>query len=90
MDLTIGCSSYNSPSVFFNGYIDEIRITKGLARYTSNFTPSSTAFSNADGSSELPANPSIGDTVYTDSAVYFYSSSNTWKRYAITPTTITP
>ena len=29
---------------WFHGYMDEIRITKGLARYTSNFTPATSAF----------------------------------------------
>jgi hypothetical protein len=29
-----------------NGYLDEIRITKGVARYTSNYTPSAVAFPN--------------------------------------------
>lgn len=32
---------------YFDGYIDEVRITKGVARYVANFTPPASPFPNA-------------------------------------------
>jgi hypothetical protein len=45
--LAIG--GYYNTSYLYQGYLDELRITKGYARYTGNFTPSTTAFSNTGG-----------------------------------------
>jgi hypothetical protein len=42
--LTSGVESYGE---FFSGYIDELRVTKGIGRYTAAFTPPSTPFQGA-------------------------------------------
>jgi len=40
--LTVG--AYGSGSGAFDGWIDEIRVSKGVARWTSNFTPSTSEY----------------------------------------------
>jgi len=87
----IGKNATNNSSHHLNGYVDEVRVTKGLGRYTSNFTPSTSAFANADGSDQLSANATaVGDTIYSSDGIYACSSTSplTWKKYASTPTTI--
>lgn len=59
---TMSVTTYDSNNVFgignrtsgtafpFNGWIDELRVSKGIARWTSNFTPPTEAYSDAGGS----------------------------------------
>lgn len=45
--VRIGRWDYNANNEDFNGYIDDLRITKGVARYTANFAPPTAPFPDA-------------------------------------------
>lgn len=46
-DSTISFGSRTNTGNIVNGWVDEVRITKGVARYTAAFTPPAAAFPNA-------------------------------------------
>ena len=65
--LTI--AGYLGTNKFINGWIDEFRISKGIARWTSNFTPPTSEHSNDDYTVLLlHMNGTDGSQVFTDDA----------------------
>ena len=76
----LGIGAYGSSTQTWNGYIDEFRITKGIARYTGNFTLPTTAFYNTASTTNLDPyfnqvstllhmDGTSGSTAFTDSSV---------------------
>lgn len=64
--LYIGTLPGNTGGYYFTGYIDDLRITSGVARYLSNFVPPVAAFSNSAAvvpNLSLPASPTTGASV---------------------------
>ena len=59
--LDIGTGNFNTTDHFV-GYLDEVRITKGVARYTADFTPQTREFYPGDSVSDLTSNDI--DSVY--------------------------
>ena len=74
--VNIGGSGVNpgTPDPRMTGYIDDVRITKGLARYTSNFTPPAAAFADNTAQDVLLLH---GDTNFNDSSPVGATLTNT-------------
>ncbi len=52
-DISIGWVQNQTLSQCFYGYIDEVRISKGIARWTANFTPPTEAYGSAPAPSSV-------------------------------------
>jgi hypothetical protein len=91
-DIYLGHSAFFpagvGPVSSINGYIDEVRIST-VARYSANFTPSTTAFADNNSSSELAAT-SAGDVIHTAEGIYICTSLSplTWKKFAASSTVL--
>jgi hypothetical protein len=46
-NMSIGRGYFNVNTAYFNGWVDDFRVTKGIARYTANFTPPDAPFPDA-------------------------------------------
>lgn len=70
-DLLVGVSQHNGGE-YLNGYIDELRLTKGIARYTAAFTPPSAPFPNTSSSTTNALGSYSVDTGHTGEVVLHF------------------
>lgn len=83
----IGNAYYNSSWIGtgYAGHIDEFRISKGIARHTSNFTPPTRAYDNTKGKLNFPGFQEILDftSAGSESSVSVAVDGDTDKEYKI-------
>jgi hypothetical protein len=67
--ITVGAFPYNIGNICFTGYINDLRITKGVARYTATFTPPANSFASGFVSGNYYG---VGDNYYNDLGVLLH------------------
>ena len=65
--LGIGNTTYTAWNQYFNGYLDELRISKGIARWTENFTPDASIYTS-DEYTKLLIHSDI--SLFNDSSIF--------------------
>lgn len=73
--MAIGYQTGGSP---FYGYLDDIRITKGVARYTENFTPPAAAFLDYLSIAAKPLGLYSTDTTYSGEVQRIVCAPDAW------------
>jgi len=73
--LNIGANVRAPAQYFLNGWLDEFRVSKGIARWTSSFTPPTSAYTT-DSSTVLllHMDGASGSTTFTDDSLYTSAS----------------
>lgn len=72
--LNIGWNGVTSDPKF-TGNIDEVRVLKGVALYTSNFTPATSAFTNPVTAVQTQPSLQLSDPYYSNVSLLFYGDS---------------
>jgi len=81
--ITLGCDAL-SVSQYLSGYMDDIRVSFGTARYTTAFTTPSSAFADGIPTPNFPTSAVAGQLVYDGTTLFVCTTSGTpgtWKMY---------
>jgi hypothetical protein len=76
LPLLAGAANSYTTTYYFDGYLDDIRITKNIARYTTTFTPPTAAFPNLG--------PTYPSGTATQRAIFGFGADGGGSPYSIT------
>ena len=84
--LMVGAQSYGGPQAYFTGHISNLRIIKGTALYTSNFTPPTTPLTDVTNTKLLccQSNTQAGAAAVSPNLAAAINDGTVWSEYVTT------